>query len=59
MGKDQADQESAVAKCYINSYVHAGHNLLSAEDVKKDIMYLGGPENTKVLVVELIALKQA
>ena len=35
MGKDQADQESAVTKCFINSYVHAGHNLflLSAEDV--------------------------
>ena len=57
MGKDQADQESAVAKCYTNSYIHAGHNLLLGEDVKKGIMYLGGPEDTKVSVVEIDSTK--
>ena len=57
MEKDQADWESAVAKRCINSYVHAGHNLLSAEDVKKGIMYLSGPENSKVTVVEIDCIK--
>ena len=49
MGKDQADQKSTVAKRYINLYFHSGHKVLSAEDVKKGIMYLGGPNNNKVL----------
>ena len=55
-GKDQADRESAVAKCCINSYVPAGHNLSSA-DVKKGIMYLDGPENSKVSIVEIYCTK--
>ena len=55
-GEDQADRESAVAKCYINSYVPAGHNLSSA-DVKKGIMYLDGPENSKVSIVEIYCTK--
>ena len=38
MGKDQGDQETAVEIHYINSYVHAGHNLLPA-DVKK-VLYI-------------------
>ena len=33
--KDHADGESAVTKCYMNSYVHAGHMLLSVEDVQE------------------------
>ena len=51
MGKDQTDRESAVAKRYINPYVHASHNLLLA-DVNQGIMYLGEPENSKVSVIE-------
>ena len=47
----------AVAKQYIKSYVHAGHNLLSVEDVRKSIMYLGGPENSKVSVAEIDCIK--
>ena len=53
MGKDQADCESAIAKRYINSFVHSGNNCLNAEEIKKGIMYLGGPKDCKVSVVEI------
>ena len=53
MRKDQADREGAVAKCYIKFYAHAVIDFLSAEVVKKGIMYLGGLENFKFSVVEI------
>ena len=52
-GKDQADRDSAVAKRYLNAYVHSGNDCLSAIDIKKGILHQGGPKNTKVSVVEI------
>ena len=52
-GKDQADRESAVAKKYMNGYLNSGHSIITAEDIKKGILYLGGPADTKVSVIEI------
>ena len=51
-GKDQADRESAVAKKYMNGYLNSGHDI-TPEDIKKGILYLGGPADTKVSVIEM------
>ena len=52
-GKDQADRESAVAKRYMNGYLNSGYDIITAEDIKKSILYLGGPADTKVSVIEI------
>ena len=52
-GKDQADRESAVAKKYMNGYLNSGHDIITAEDIKKGILYLGGLADTKVSVIEI------
>ena len=56
-GKDQADRESAVAKRYINAYVHSGNNCRSAEAIKQGIQYMGRPKDSKVSVIEIDKLK--
>ena len=38
-GKDQCDQESTAAKSIINSFVDAGSDLMTAEDVYKALHY--------------------
>ena len=52
-GKDQAGRESAVAKKYMIGYLNSGHDIITAEDIKKGILYLGGPADTKVSVIEI------
>ena len=52
-GKDQADRESAVAKKYMSGYLNSGHDIITAGDIKKGILYLGGPADTKVSVTEI------
>jgi len=52
-GKDQAERDNAVAKRYLNAYVHSGNDCLSASDIKKGILYQGGHKNTKVSEVEI------
>ena len=51
--KDQADRERAVAKKYMNGYLNSWHDIVTAEDIKKGILYLGGPADTKVSVIEI------
>ena len=52
-GKDQADRESSIAKRYLNAFTHSGHNCTTASELKQGILYLGGPESSKVSVVEI------
>ena len=52
-GKDQADRESAGAKKYINGYLNSGYDIITARDIKKGILYLGRPADTKVSVNEI------
>ena len=58
-GKDQCDRESAVAKRYINAYVNAGNNCMSAAEIKKGVLFLGGSNDSKVSVVEIDKTKTA
>ena len=52
--KDQCDRDSAVAKKIINAFVHAGNDCLSAEHIKKGILFKGGPKNnSKVCAVNV------
>ena len=41
-GKDQCDRESAAAKTIMRSFVDAGNDLVSAEDLEKAIKYVKG-----------------
>ena len=52
-GKDQCDQESAAAKSIINSFVDAGNDLMTAEDVYKALHYGNGMQDTKVCVLQI------
>ena len=52
-GKDQCDRESAGAKSLIQSYVDAGHDLVSAEDVADALKYGSGLKNSAVSVVSI------
>ena len=52
-GKDQCDRESAVAKNTINSFVDAGNDLMTAEDVHKALHYRNGMQDTKVCVLQI------
>ena len=46
-GEDQCDQEIAAAKSIINSLVHAGNDLMTAEDVYKALHYGNGMQDKK------------
>ena len=37
----------------MNGYLNSGHGIITAEDIKKGILYLGGPADTKVSVIEI------
>ena len=37
----------------MNRYLNSGHDIITAEDIKKGILYLGGPADTKVSVIEI------
>ena len=37
----------------MNGYLNSGHDIITAEDIKKGILYLGGPADTKVSVIEI------
>ena len=52
-GKDQADRESAISKRYMTKYVNAGKDIISADDLKRAILFQRSPENAKVSVVEI------
>ena len=52
-GKDQCDQESVVAKNLIRSFVDAGNDVISANDIFKALQFAKGMKNTKVGVVEI------
>ena len=52
-GKDQCDRESATAQHLRTTYVNAGNDIQSAEDVKKSLLYMNGVRNAKVSVVSV------
>ena len=37
----------------MNGYLNSGHDIITAEDIKKGILYLGGPADTKISVIEI------
>ena len=37
----------------MNEYLNSGHDIITAEDIKKGILYLGGPADIKVSVIEI------
>lgn len=47
-GKDQCDRENAGAKSLMRSFVDAGNDILSADDLKQALMYGKGLKNTNV-----------
>ena len=52
-GEDQCDRESAAAKSIINSFVDAGNDLMTAQDVYKALHYGNGMQDTKVCVLQI------
>ena len=52
-GKDQCDQESTTAKNIINSFVDAGNDMMTAEDVYKALHYGNGMQDTKDCVLQI------
>ena len=52
-GKNQADRKSAIAERYMTKYVNAGKDIISADDLKRAVLFRGSPENAKVSVVEI------
>ena len=52
-GKDQCDRESAASKKVINSYVDAGNDVLSADDIFKALHYGSGVRNSMASVIEV------
>ena len=52
-GKDQCDRESAGAKSVIRSYVDAGNDVTTAEDIFKALHYGKGIKNADVAVVSI------
>ena len=51
-GKDQCDRESAAAKTIIRSFVNAGNDLISADDVYKSLHYGSGMKDGQISVAE-------
>jgi len=52
-GKDQCDRESAGAKCVIRSFIDAGNNVVTAEDIYDALHYGKGIQNADVAVVSI------
>ena len=52
-GKDQCDRESAGAKSVLRSFVDAGNDLQSAEDIYDGLHHGKGIQNADVAVVEI------
>ena len=52
-GKDQCDRDSAAAKTVLRSYVDAGNDIQSAEDIYNGLHYASGVCNAKVGVIEI------
>ena len=52
-GKDQADRESAVARRLMKSYVNSGNDLHNANDIKKGLLYMGGPPCSYIGIAEV------
>lgn len=52
-GRDQCDRESAAASSIINSFVDAGNDLVSAEDVYKALHYGNIMKDTSVCVLQI------
>ena len=51
--KDQCDRECATAKNIIQSYVDAGNDLLTAEDINKSLHYGYGMKNSEIAFGEI------
>jgi hypothetical protein len=51
-GKDQADPEGAVSKAFANAFIQNGGSVRCAGDLKKAILFNGGPRSTKVAVAK-------
>ena len=54
-GKGQSDRESAGAKCVLRSYVDAGNDLLTSEDIYHALHYGNGIQNAEISVVAIDA----
>lgn len=52
-GKDSCDREAATFKRYMRGYISAGNNVTSAIELKKAIMFNGGPKRTKVSIISV------
>lgn len=52
-GKDQCDRESAGAKSVMKSFVDAGNDIISSNDIKQALQYGRGIQNTTVGVMEI------
>ena len=52
-GKDQADRESAIAKKYIHNYTNSNHDVISADDIKKGILYKNKNKCCSVSVISI------
>ena len=51
-GKYKADRDTAVAKKFLNAYIHSGNDCSSVYDIQKGILHNGGANNVKVSVAE-------
>ena len=52
-GKDQCDRDNATARRKHRMYVNAGHDITTAEEMKKAMLYEGGISNGHVAVAEM------
>ena len=51
-GKDQCDRESAAAKSLLRSFIDAGNDITTANDIYKGLQYGFGLKNASVSVKE-------
>ena len=58
-GKDECDRESASDKTIIRSYVDAGNDLMSAEDVFNAVNYGFGVKDTMCVAQNLLPIIQS
>ena len=56
-GKDQYDREAAGAKSLMRSYIDAGNDILTTEDVFKALHYGKGIQNAKVSCISINSSK--
>ena len=52
-GKDQCDRESAAAKSILRSYVDAGNDIVTAEDLRQSLHYGFGMKDTMIGVAQV------